>query len=428
MSEKVFRQAGFVRVKALDIKTSKGKTIDIKLLAVKFNIQESITTGSLRGAVSIIDANSLLDDAPIEVGDLILISYSDYFDRDYTQAFQIYRISDINYPDAANEALLAYTLHFTSPEKLAENNTRIRKAYNTSSKGTQLISDYVQDIFDEYYKPNMLTGVGFDKNIMIEPTSSDQIMVVPNYSPENTMHFMSRYAFNNTTSSLYMFYENRKGYFFTTSDYLYTLSGDPSKMIVYRDKDNSSRSPQIQDDAMSYTLDIKFGDGYDAADIVSRGGFRRKTYEIDLLTLNVHDISYAYDNEYPVDISEDFRRNRMNHEREFFVIKDYASPGWQSTDTMVANHINKPELINEKSTYLYNRGVGRVTMTVHGRNDLLAGNFVRLKLNKRKTPDGKIYIDEKRSGIYLVETVNSIIATGQFIQEVTMIKQVSPYD
>jgi hypothetical protein len=444
MSNSELKQAGHYALKSFFIVRSNGSKVDISKIIHKFNIVESMSAGCVRGSAVVYDSNDLVTRLPIRAEEYIEITYSDYYDKELVETYFLYSITDVGYASDA-ENMIKYTLNFVSLGKLFSENFRVSKAYRPNG-GSGLISDYIKEIFDEYYVRPLSDATLPKKEIEVESTVGSQSYVIPRMTPEQAMHFFSRKAFSsNSKSQSFRFFENRSKYYFATNEYMteYVSKGGVSSTVgvdpgiamrmgkqatsipIFRRNYATDKTADGQELAMSRFINIDFGVKADTIDDINSGAYYRSSYEIDMIngTLNKFDYNHFEYSEDGVSFphEQSFVEQRINKPKERFIIKDYASPG-NPGGSNVPPDKNYSTLHNVKTSYFYHYQKNKVSATIYGRNTLFAGLAIDIELTKQAvgsdaTGDKR---DDERSGRYIIESIENSFDENIFTQKLIL--------
>ena len=412
-------------------------------LVGNFNITESMNNGAIRGSVTIFESYDILNEFPIRGQEFIRMVYSDFFDVEREEIYFVYSVDNISYGDEINPSFMQYTLHFTSPYKFLSENFRVQRVYKDSIAGTQLVSDYAKDAFDEYYqKPVEALFKKKLKYFINEKTTNKRTFVVPKYTPEETMNFFTRNAYSDENplnngmnpSQTFRFFEARDAFFFGTNEFMeYRAQSNSNSggdeiigrpIIEYKRNYGGSVSAESQYSAMTEILDINFGTRVNTIDNIVQGAYRKKIYEFNLLTMNVDEKVYDYSEEANHDPKLNpihdklFIRENMSKEKEVHIFRDYSGPGVLGGPE-IRGDTHYRELYMNKLSHFYNHNMNTLSVTVYGRNDLFAGSCVNITLFKhayQKTTEE----EERLNGRYLVESVNSVFDGTVFKQNLKL--------
>lgn len=443
MSDTALKLAGHYSVEEFTVTSAdRKKSVDIKMLVHTFNIIESMSAGSVRGSAVVYDAFDLVTQFPLKAEELIKIVYSDFFGTKRTEYYHLYSITDVKYAKDSSQSMIEYKINFVSVGKFYSENFRVQKAYKPNGS-SGLISDYVQDVFDEYYVRPLQEDNVETKNIVIVPTTGPQVYVIPRYTPEQTMQFFSRKAYlAASTTQSFRFFENREMYFFATNEYMIERldpnSGRPtegpgggisipsSQTIVPQFRMNyvTDKGPTRQLAMMNEIINIDFGFRTDAVADINSGAYKKNAYEIDILNGVVVQIAYDHSTAFESTTEKlmhdpDYVEKRLSKPKERFVIKDYNSTGVAGGDA-VRNDQFYADLHNIKSTTFYHYNANKIGVSIYGRNTIFAGSVIDLQLLVNTVDTKSFKIDKERSGRYIVESVENLFYENVYTQKLTL--------
>ena len=441
------KQAGVFTLQSAMLSTyDRSKNIDIKNLILGFTISESMSRMSVRGSTTVFDSLQIMKIFPIIGEEFIEFTYTDYFDQTRTDTFFVYSVSDVKYPDDNNSSILQYTLNFVSVPKVITDDHVIMRAYNAKNSKSGIISDYVQQVYDEYYKRPIEAIRLKPKEIVIEPTDSRQNVVVPNLTPEEAILFFARRSYsNNSKTQTYRFFENREKFYFATNDYVQNAGQnfvgydngliDPILALAAGIKDASvpifrfnyqpDLGPERQQALMHEIINVNFGDRVNTIADIRSGAYKKTIYEVDMLygtqTKTEYDFSADFDQADQKLIHEGrFKEDNLTKSFVRFVLKDYSSIG-APEGSSTKNNTFYPELYTKKDTYFYHYKMNTIDVTIYGRNSLFAGDIIELELIERdSTPTNEI--DVERSGRYFIESIENIFLENTYTQKLTLSK------
>jgi hypothetical protein len=470
-----FRQAGFFDLKRFEIVGYNGSPrVDVKKLIYSFNIYESMTTGSVRGTVELHETVGLLHNfngavsgsdtnIPLRGEEFILIEYEDFFGEVRKDVFFLYSITDVRAESSNNQAMWSYKLHFVSVPKVFAENERIRKSFRDT-----LISENVRAVFDQFYgsnseipqklaqafpnDPNLL------KDIVIQETDIPQWLVVPNFNPEQTMHFFARKAWSanrkEAFSQTFTFFESREKFYFCTDEYMRDImsiggpgavsnprliTGANSDIKRYGQLYGADNTPEGQIKLMDSIIDIRYDTLVNVIDEINQGNFIRNTIELDIMSNAIVDNPYDYRDEFQANNgvrpnrqklrhTSEFITERMDKEHQKYVIKDYSGPGVPGGREVRPN-TNYPDLYNRKHTHVRHTNKNRVQCVVYGSNSVFAGDIVNLQMIKHQADTtASPKIDLERSGNYLVESIDNIFVGDVYTQRLVLTKNGGMFD
>lgn len=403
----------------------RSKQTDIKNLILGFSIIESMSKPSIRGSTTVFDSTNIMTEFPLRGEEFIEFKYADFYDNERIDTFFVYSISDLDYPDPNNPTLLRYTLNYVSAPKMLSDSFRIMMAFN-SKNSTGLISDYVKDVYNQYYKTKIESRNIPSKELVVEETEGLQDLVVPNLSPEETLLFFSRKAYNGfSRTQTYRFFENRDSFYFSTNDNMETIANAAGTPPIYTWNYMVSQTAEDQEAIQKNLIKVQFGEKVNTANDIREGAYKKYLYEIDLWNGTVINMP-------PFDFLSDFYSDNQEtiHTRQFiednvgdryrrFVLKDWASANIQAGPE-VRNNTYMTDLYGVKTTYFYHYRQNSINVSVYGDNRVVAGSVVQLTLYERRVGVENPEVDMERSGLYFVESAENIFYENSYVQNLTL--------
>ena len=444
MSESSVKQAGHYRLKQFKVYNfERTKNIDLKLVIHTFNIIESMSSGAIRGSAAVYDNDDMIKNFPFICEEYVEITYSDFFDVERTEYMFVYSITDVKYAKEKSQSIIQYTLNFVSLGRAFSEDYRIQKTYKPNSTNNGTIAGYVKEVYDEYYaKPLTEYGVT-PKEIVIEQTSGQTQYVIPRMIPEHTMDFFSRRAYSSTTGSTqtFRFFESREKYYFASNDYMATWGVDAvgshgvdpglanavgikEKVIpVFRMNYLADLTPDRQESLMYEIQDIDYGIRANTIEDINVGGYKRRTWELDLINGALTPRDYDHFEEFntakvKLPHTKTFIDNRMQKYRERFIVQDYAQPGTNNGPALRPDQ-NYADLYNIKTTSFYHYDRNKVSIKIYGRNSIFAGDIVTLQLFEHSS-SSQLKLDTDRSGDYLVESIENVFYESVYTQNIVL--------
>lgn len=411
---------------------NQGKSIDISALIHHWNLVESLDSGFIQGSAQIYDAVGLIDKFTDEEGgwlkgeEEIEISYTDFFGTTNTETYFLYSITDLQSVRKSNEAFYEYKIHFVSKEKLYSAQQNVKKGFRDG-----YISEYVQEVFDQYFET--------DKSIDIQDTETIQNLVVPDYDPFQTMQFFARKAFvSEDAQNTFRFFENREGFYFKTLEQLViddleemdgaSATSRVSQRPTFQTSEYQDQTPDGQHKLMTSLLALEFPSYVNTFEDINQGGYYSRVNEIDFINRTIIENEYEYldeyqqywfpDNDHRTKHSKRFADEYMNNHRDVLVLKDYeinSAPGVRGDPHYV-------EAYNNKNVSLYHHQNEMAKIKVYGRNTINAGDLITLNLFEINFDVGNRTPDKKRSGLYIVESAESMFYENSYIQTLMISK------
>lgn len=435
------KQAGHFELLSFKVTNfERTKTVDITRLIHMFNIDESMSAGSVRGTAMVYDALNILSEFPLVGEETIEIVYTDFFDNKRQESYFLYAITDVSNDDENSGKIQRYKINFVSVSKFYSEDYSLMKTYRPNTTSST-ISDYVKEVYEEYYeRPLIEARLSIKpKPIVIESTDGPQSYVIPNYTPEQTMHFFARRGYNATsTTQLFRFFENRDKFYFVTNEYMANVAKNfigtinqrlaaaanitPTTIPIFRLNYMPNLTADRQEMAMYNLIDINYGERVNTVSDMNSGAYKRNTYEIDLIhgviTPNQYDhLEVFNESNQKLIHSKRFVDQYVTKESEKFVIKDYAAPGaTRGRDLRLDQHYST--LYNYKKPNLYHYRKNQIEATIYGRNNIVAGSIIDLEINSAK-PD-VVVLDKEKSGRYIVESVSNVFFENTYRQKLVL--------
>ena len=199
--QKVLQQGDWI-IEDLTIESHEGKRFMVLDQFVDLVFHESMFENMTHGKIRLRDGISLIQYLPIIGEETLTFAYKSFGDYETVRKqFSIYRVGNVK---TVNDKIVEYTLFFVSEQALMNENTSISRSWNTKP-----VTDIVRSVYDDY-----LTGSdGKALTEIREPTMNTQSIVVPNWTPFQTINWCCSIAKSSEhVGSLYMFYENTAGY------------------------------------------------------------------------------------------------------------------------------------------------------------------------------------------------------------------------
>lgn len=426
-----------------------GNFLELKNVIATWELTESMNSGHIYGSAYVIDSVAILDkflgeqNGWMKGEEEVEIVYTDFYGQiEMKHRCFVYSITNVKQQLTSNETTFTYSLHFVSIDKFFTERTMLRRSFSGG-----LISDYVQTVFDEYY-----VEANPDAKIEIQSTEGNQTLVVPNYSPEQTMHFFSRKAYSAddlAASNTWRFFQNRDQHYFTTHDNLvFEPIGDPSgsldEIILYSQLNAADQTSAGQLLLMQNIIDIEFPQHINTINDMVEGGYYRSTTELNILNRLVSITEYRHLDDYENYIlpnngpggsnvsgvtndvrskhSKKFVDEHLNYYRDNLVIQDYPYLGSTTTNFHLRPHPYYNRIYNNKKVNFYHHSNEMITMRVYGRNDVKAGSLVAIQLLETNADLRNRKLDNERSGVYLIETIRNVFDQDTFYQIINMSK------
>ena len=385
--------------------------IEIGNLVIEFHFLESIEEQAVRGHLSVLDAVGMVDDYPIIGEEFVEISYKDSYQRELTQKFHVYSVTEGDIDKQGQKQL--YQLNIHSLDFIKTESVEIRKSY----RGT--ISDSVQDIFDEYFD---LGG----KELDIEETANEATIVVPSLTPWSAINLFAKKSFSdNSESSHFVFFESRMGYHYKTYEHLFR-EGRVLANMGTEDGSNSTRSFKYYDPRISSrdrlvanmqtVRDIRIQTRFNLVDDLRSGAMLSEVTTLDPATQTANTVIYEYDEEFDEfdHVDDDSKKphtsdflkdyfDRENNIRARFILLDDTTRVARGEGTkyneIMPRRVSSFGMMNRIS----------VTAVIYGRNDLFVGDMIHIDLPQFKAVTESDETNKNLSGYWLIKSMNHVM-------------------
>jgi hypothetical protein len=426
--------------------------IDIRGLIHEWELNESMDSGHIYGTAVVYDSLGILDDFQIKTDPVnhwikgeerIRIRYKDWYPDHEPMEHEmfLYSVTDVQPITTAKEALRVYKIHFVSIDKFLTERFLVRRGFRD-----KLISENVEDIFKEYWnrQGNNYRRLPKKDLYLEETTEGKQNLVVPNYSPEQTMHFFARKAYaGEGKTQIWRFFENRKAYFFITHDTLAAeanaleaFSGEIQKYVRINIGD---KTPGTEAITMQSILDIRQPTYINTLKDMLTGAYYSSLTELDIPNRTPTFVEYRYLDEYEnlettsylkadkkygvaprPRHSKKFVDEHLNTLRDRLVVRDYGSPNDPGGGAFVRPETFYTDVYNDKRVSYNHHDSNKILMKIYGNNEVMAGSIIEIDLLKLDNDTENPKTDELRSGRYLVESVKNIFKEELYYQELTI--------
>ena len=392
------------------------KITSIGNLVTEFNITESITNQAVNGFLVVLDAVGLIEDYPIIGEEIVELKYKDTYGETVSGTYHIYRIDNNEFDYQGQKQ--AYILRFHSIDFVRTESIDIRKSYRGN------IGDSAQDIFDEYFDKG-------EKTLDKEDTSNDATIVIPAMTPWQSINLFAKKSFSteNETSN-FVFFENRDKYHFKTYEKLF----EDGRNAITDKKTFTYQDPRIQEGDrvranMQSFRDFTLQSRFDLVEELRQGSMINETIVLDLATKEYEEVVYKHDEEFKNfkhsdNRSKDYHTsgfiddffNEDNNLRKSFVVFDDSTLESEGNETKYSDILPR----RVASNFYLNQLV--LTGTMYGRNDLFAGDVVKLELPQFKFASESDKSNKNLSGYWLVTSLTHIMKENNWEMNVTLVK------
>jgi len=371
--------------------------VDILSLIPTIVIEESLDYDCIRGTLTIIDSVGFLEDLPVRGEEILIIELEDAFKEKRRYEFFVYKVNNVNIKDT-NDGL-SYELHFVSKGRYETSKRKITRSFDTT------IDRIAETIFATYYPSG--------KDLILENTTGDFRCVIPNYTPAQTMNFLTSRAYSTESPSCsFRFFETYENFFFVSDEFLIKQAKDNPdtiKEFTYNDAiDKSGKDFLAQ---MQNLISIENSDRVNTMTDLNSGAYRSNVIELDIVRRIVNNRSYNY-----LDVKDDYASSPVGstqgthseefindffteeNEKKYLMIKDYASDG--DIPGALRGEQYLPEITTNRIAYRQRLNNTTVYAKANGRFDLKAGDIINLLIPEFSVNSKEF--NKQLSGNYLV--------------------------
>jgi len=421
-SQRGYRKAGDIDVRAFSLISGSGQIIDIEGLVVDFSIYQDIESHYMSCEIVISDSVGLINTLvgnpnTSEIGgfngnEFLLVSFRSNSDeiKYKNHVFSLYKLSDRQRTEERNEV---YVISGISTEAYSTSSRKINRAYGIGN-GNQ-ISNMVTSVYNEFFNSIQITGLyrnisqiaglQVSKTFDCDATVGMHKFIVPNLSVDDTIDFFADESDSDDHVPLYTFFENSKGFHYKNISNLVNMM--PKEMFTYAPSNNTSEigSTNANDDRTKIkSFFVK--KQTDFLENLEGGLYNTQSIYIDLLKKNKRVVDYNYDKSY--------KRFKTFHDFQIpgqsdspAIVRLKTSDFGRDTDTNFQPENPFPKTITETAadSEAYEKHIFNsvVEVVLPGDSELDVGDVILLKIPASaisKDQDGQA--DKYLSGNYLI--------------------------
>lgn len=411
MSETLERiQPGDVRIVNAQIINNKNQVVDVTPITIGVYLYESMFSPFITGSITLTDAMSLSELLPFtgeEILRLHLENPSENPDAPVATriiAFHIYKMSGRENIRMKN---VAYSLHFISLEGFADMNTKLSRTY----KGK------ISDIASLVLKTELAASEQTNEPV-VEETSNGHVFTSNFWTPSQILYHLSDQALNVVGNPNYVFFQNREGFVFASTDTL--MSAEPLMKFI-RDQNMRGVDTPSYDEEMARILDMSTPEFYDYIQRKELGAYGSTAYQMDIDTKTIHlktrkltelDTRAVLNNSLIDD-------NVVNQKSDILTQIVHKNLYNNSPNVEVDHHIRRRALLAGLSNF-------KTNIKVFGNLNYSVGRVVDLTIYSDKqiddaTPDQALF-DEVMSGRYLITSLSHEISTKHHVCNIELSK------
>ena len=411
------RFAGDINIANIEIIASNGHGQVITNQVIALEIYEDLFTPFISGVLIVKDSLDLANLFPLVGEEAVNIKvYTPTFkgkDKTIDDQFYIYKMAN---REVAGERNVVYELYFISREAIVDLNKKVSRAYEgkCSDIATKIITD----------KTN---GLETNKTINIEETPNGVKFISNYWSPIKSLNYVAETSSNKNGSAGYLFFENRTGFNFVSTEKLY---GQPTiQEFIYdaymRDFAEDGRSYRNVEEEYKRIIEISIPVVFDYAERSMMGMHASKMISYDLVTKKYMVKTF--------DMLDNW--DKKGHLNKFAPVSDKNIRRFNATlinyPKYYNNFNNYTDVTNSKTlqqrlSLLKQMRNTCIKIVVPGRTDYTVGSKVYMKLNKfnpiDNTDSNKDVLDNMFSGNYIISAINHEIDREKHQCNIELIK------
>ena len=411
------RFAGDVNIDNIEVISSNGLGQVITNQVIALEIYEDLFTPFMSGVLVVKDSLDLANLFPLVGEEAVNIKiHTPTFkgkDKIIDEQFYIYKMAN---REIAGERNVVYELYFISREAIVDLNKKVSRAYEgkCSDIATKIITD----------KNN---GLETTKKVNIEETPNGVKFISNYWSPVKSLNYVTETSANKNGSAGYLFFENRKGFNFVSTESLYVQP--ITQEFIYdaymRDFTQDGRSYRNVEEEYKRIVEISIPTVFDYAERSMMGMHASKMISYDLVTkkyaVKTFDMLDNWDkkghlNKFAPVSNKNIRRfnaTLINYPKYYNNFNNYTD-------------VTNSRTLQQRLSMLKQMRNTTVKIVVPGRTDYTVGSKVYLKLNKfnpiDNTDSNKDVLDNMFSGNYIISAINHEIDREKHQCNIELIK------
>jgi hypothetical protein len=353
----------------------------------------------MSGDVTVGDGADMLSSYNLHGNEFILISIDKpTLNKPIQKVFRIYKIDDRKFGTAS---LQNYTIRFCSEELLLSTQILLSKSY----KGLT-IDKMVNDILVNKLKVNSAKM----SNGIFSTCTNNYDIIIPRMQPLEAINWLVPRAYNQN-QNLFLFFENRDGFNFTSYENLLT-------MPVYTTYTRSIKTKTDPSDNFNSYNFIQILEDFDTIKSMRNGSLSTSLVVLDLVNRSFNSFNFnatqvstkaLLNGNLPVNNLQNRLGNTLTNTTEN-VLKYLASADSDTT----ANPQNYQNWLPQYSTRLGQINSFKSVISIPGDILLKAGAIINVIIPKMTTQTQVTANDPRRSGKYLVSSIKHM-----FIQDMS---------
>ena len=259
---------------------SSTNSIDISQQIGELNISESIYSPGMLIDMTVLDAQGALTALPVTGQEIIVVSFKSRRRKSLTLNF---RLTKLERPTAVQEKAFTYIIHGNS-QIIESSMNKVCFNHFAGQTGDTIVTK----IFNEYLKE----GLTSDRPLQTEAASNLLTYTGAGHSPLEFIQMATAdsQSGSHPDSSLFLFYENARGFFFRTVNDM--LQQSPVAEFYYADPQTESGQNR------NYITGFKWHHTIDAVDALTSGMINNTVAAIDPITKTYNEYYFNYSRDF----------------------------------------------------------------------------------------------------------------------------------
>lgn len=397
----VNRKVGDYKLDNITIINYIGKSVDIKVSMIDFNIQLDIFNTTMHGELRIKDSNDFIQNLPLIGEELLRIEFKKDNSMEKVQlVFYIYSLVD-KIKRSENE--FEYVLNFCSLELLKNRSTFISESF-INIESNEMVKRLLANISK--------------KNLYTENTSTKINYIAPNITPFEIINYLTSRTISKTfpNSGSFVFYEDFDGFNFKTIDSMVKEESKNTYTFNHKTFTNNNINTEL------YTINKwKVNQHFDILDNLNKGGYGLTTKVLNPFTrkyesktFNMTDES-TYNN---VSRLDDNYKHAL-HDSKTFLFNDSANN--ITKFRLSYNDFNKEHIMGQRYVQLNQISNNySVIVQVPGNLNITIGDIITLDYKNHSVD--KRATDLYLSGKYLITAIKYHCSSTEFHMVMEIVK------
>ena len=387
------------------------RTYSLMRQCVAFDVYESILSPVMFAELTIADSIGLEQNFPILGGEYIKLTFKTPKNRGQPAEF-LFRVKGIeNKQVNESNKRLTYTITCVSSELINNSKTLV------TLSGLDNISTYVKNIMENDLETN--------KPLFIDATAGMERVLQTRLSPFQMIDYLRQRAVSTTyLSSSFCFFENRKGFHFTTIEKMFEQAfreEDTDKMFFF----DTSRKDAAENVTMRNIIAYNQMQYGDVISQIMCGGLNNQVQSFDMITGDISRVTYtdnigadSFRSTSPTGTASRPSTFTSNHGRSTAVTRIIPVRSDRPTGEIA-------ERLSRVQAYAQKISQNIVQIHIYGDTDISVGDVIRCRFPSGADDSEGQGTSRLTSGFYLVSKARHIVLNTdrpQYTQALELIK------